>query len=187
MKHRELTAGAAGLSITAAVAIGAVGAAGATSAVPSSVIVKQAYSVKMVPNHYILDGMRFDRDLYTVASGGTVQFRMTAPQEGPHTFTVVASKDLPKTANEAFNCKVCDKLAKAHGADPNSHAPPKFQFLENGVGQHTPPHLDRPGDSGFLPPQRGSTTTFKVTAPKGTTLKFMCLIHGWMQATLEVR
>jgi plastocyanin len=187
MKHRKLTAGAAGLSITAAVAIGAVGAAGARSAVPSKVVVKQKYAQKLVPNRYLQDGMRFNRDVYTVASGGTVEFRMTAPQEGPHTFTVVAAKDLPKTAHEAFNCKVCNTLAKAHGADPNSNAPPKFQFLENGVGQNTPPHLDRAGDSGFLAPPKGSTITFKVTARKGTTLTFMCLIHPWMQAKLKVR
>ena len=36
-----------------------------------------------------------------------------------------------------LNCKICEKLGKAHGADPNSNAPPKFPFLENGVGQAT--------------------------------------------------
>lgn len=187
MKQRKLTVGAAGLLISVAVAVGAVGAAGASGVVPSRVVVTQKAGTKLVPNRYIQDDLRFNRDVYTVASGGTVQFRMTAPQEGPHTFTVVAAKDLPKTANAAFNCKVCNQLAKAHGIDPNSHGPPKFQFLENGVGQNTPPHLDRAGDSGVLPPKKGSTVTFKVTARKGTTLTFMCLIHPWMQAKLEVR
>jgi plastocyanin len=152
MKHRELTV-AAGVPLLAAVAaMGAVGAAGAATAVPKKAVVKELCSIKLLPNRYMQDGMRFDRDVYTVATGGTVQFVMTAPQEGAHTLTVVAAKDLPKTASEAFNCKPCAKLAKAHGADPNGTKPPKLQFLENGVGQNTPPHLDRPGDSGFVPP-----------------------------------
>jgi hypothetical protein len=39
----------------------------------------------------------------------------------------------------------------------------------------------------LVAPKKGSKTLFKVTAPKGTTLRFMCLIHPWMQGTLEVR
>ena len=127
MRHCKLAAGAIGVSVSAVAAIGAVGAAGASGAAPSKVVVKQKFSVKMVPNRYVQDGMRFDRDVYTVKSGGTVELRMTAPQEGPHTLTVVAPKDAPKNAGQVFNCKVCNKLAKAHGADPNSNAPPKLQ------------------------------------------------------------
>ena len=92
---------------------------------------------------------------------------MTAPQEGPHTFTVVARKDLPKTANQAFNCAICNKLAIAHGADPNSEAPPTFLFLENGVGQNTPPQLDRAGDSAFLPPQKGASVRLQGHGEEG--------------------
>ena len=53
MKHRALTAGAAGVAIRAAAALGAVGDAGATSAVPSKVVVKQKPGLKMVTNPYI--------------------------------------------------------------------------------------------------------------------------------------
>ena len=92
--------------------------------------------------------------------------------------------DLPKS----FNCKVCDKLTAAHGADPNSDAPPKFPFLENGVGQATPPVVDRPGDSGITGEgKKGESITLKVGAKKGTTLYFVCLIHPWMQAKLQVK
>ena len=65
---------------------------------------------------------------------------------------VVKKKDVPRTAKQINNCKICQKIAKAHGADPNSDAPPKFLFLENGVGQDTPPNVDRPGDSGVTGP-----------------------------------
>ena len=187
MKHRKLTAGVTGLSLAIGVAV-AGGATAAGGAAPSKVIVKESYSLKMVANRYIQDGMRFDKDLYTVKSGGTVKFVMTAPQEGPHTLTVVAPRDLPKTAEQAFNsCNVCNKIAKAHGAEPNSEQPPKFPFLENGVGQTTPSVLDKPGDSGIVAPAPGSSVTFKVAAKKGTTLSFMCIIHPWMQAKLRVQ
>jgi uncharacterized cupredoxin-like copper-binding protein len=185
MRNRKLVAGVAGMSVAVAVAVGA---AAATSAVPSTVTVKESYSLKMVANRYIQDGMRFDKDVYAVKSGGTVKFVMSAPQEGPHTLTVVAPKDQPKTAEQAFNhCTVCEKLGKAHGAEPRSEAPPKFLFLENGVGQNTPPILDRAGDSGFVSPVKGASVSFKVGAKKGTTLSFMCLIHPWMQAKIKVQ
>jgi plastocyanin len=184
---RRLTAGVAVMSIVVAGVAGLVSSAGAAPAAPKKVVVKQKFGMTMVPNRYIRDEMRFDRDVYTVASGGTVEFVMTAAKEGPHALTVVAAKDLPKTAEQAFNCRVCHELARAHGADPNSDAPPEFKFLENRAGQNTAPKLDRPGDSGFLPARNGNKITFKVTAPKGTTLTFMCLVHPWMQAKLVVR
>jgi hypothetical protein len=85
------------------------------------------------------------------------------------------------------NCKICNKLGAAHGADPNSQGPPKFQYLENGVGQNTAPKVDRPGDSGITGPgKRGESINLKVTAKKGTTLYFLCLLHPWMQAKVVV-
>jgi hypothetical protein len=186
MRERKLIAGIAGLAVAAAVTVGVVGSAGAAGSAPKSVTVKEKWSIKLVPNRYVQDGMRFDRDVYSVASGGTLTFKMTAPQEGPHTLTILAAKDVPKTAQQAFNCKVCNKLAKAHGANPNSNAPPKFLFLENGVGSKIPPKLDRPGDSAVLFPKKGSLVTMKVTAKSGTTLHFICLIHPWMQAKIKV-
>ncbi len=185
MRYRKLTGGA--LVSAAAIAAGAVATAGAATSAPSKVTVKESYGLKMVANHYIQDEMRFNKDVYKVKHGGTLKLVMTQPQEGPHTLTVLAKKDLPKTAQQAFNCKICNQLAKAHGADPNSNAPPKFRFLENGVGQNTPPKLDRPGDSGIIFPKKGDSVTFKVTAKRGTTLHFICLIHPWMQATLKVQ
>ena len=88
---------------------------------------------------------------------------------------------------QLVNCKICNKLGKAHGADPNSDAPPKFPFLENGVGQATPPSVDQPGDSGVTGQgKKGESIDLTVTAPAGTKLYFMCLIHPWMQAEVDV-
>lgn len=142
---------------------------------------------KVKINRYIQDGLRWDKDVYKVKSGGTIHVLNDAADEGPHTLTVVAQKDEPQTGLQVVNCKICLTLAKAHGANPNSDAPPKFQYLENGVGQKTPPNLDRPGDSGVTGPgKKGESIDLKVTAKPGTKLYFMCLIHPWMQGEIVV-
>lgn len=184
MTRTKLTAGAAGLALIAVGGTVAVGATGA--AAPDRAVVKQKFSLKMVPNRYIQDGMRFDKDVYRVKSGGKLKTVLTHPQEGPHTVSLVRKRDLPKTANEAFNCKVCEALGKAHGADPNSDAPPEFPFVENGKGQKTPSDFDRPGDSGVTGPRKGNSFTVDVTAKAGTTRYILCLLHPWMQARLKV-
>jgi hypothetical protein len=184
MKYRRLTAGVAVLVI----ALGATGASVAASArAPKRATIKVTQKIVMKPNRYIQDGLRWNRDVYRVRHNGTLHVVNTAASEGPHTFTVVKKRDLPRNAKEAFNCEICNKLAEAHGADPNSEAPPKFQYLENGVGQDTPPEVDRPGDSGVTGPgKEGEFINLKVTAPKGKVLFFMCLIHPWMQARVKV-
>jgi hypothetical protein len=99
----------------------------------------------------------------------------------------VAQNDEPRTLQQLTNCSICLKLAKAHGANPNSNAPPKFQYLENGVGQKTPPQVNEPGDSGVTGPgKKGESINLEVSAPAGTKLYFMCLIHPWMQAVVNV-
>ena len=140
----------------------------------------------MKPNRYIKDNMRFDKDVYRVNSGGTLKVVLNKPQEGPHTVSLVKKKDLPTNANEVFNCKVCEAIGEAHGADPNSDKPPKFPFVEDGKGQKKPSDFDKPGDSGITGPDKGDSFTVDVTAPAGTTRHFMCLIHPWMQAKLVV-
>src|SRR3954452_23398715 len=162
MKNRRLLAGVAGLCLV----VGVTGVA--VAAVPSRTTVKQSTSFKFVPNRYIQDGLRFNKDVYKVKSGGTVNFVFTVTDEGPHTLTVVKKKDVPKTPRTIFNSPALNKLAMAHGADPNSDAPPKFQYLENGVGENDkPPVLDRPGDSAtFLTNKKGEKISFKVGAKK---------------------
>ncbi|MEA2353425.1 MAG: hypothetical protein QOH38_2223 [Thermoleophilaceae bacterium] len=185
--NRKLIAGVAGMSLMVAGAGAAVVANGASN-VPTTTVVKQKATLSMKPNRYVKDGMRFNKDVYVVKSGGTLKMRLTQPQEGPHSLSVVKKKDLPTTADEAFNhCKPCNQLAEAHGADPNTEGPPQFQYLEDGQGQNEPPNLDKPGDSGITGPNKGDTITFHVTAKPGTTLHFMCIIHAWMQAKVQVK
>jgi hypothetical protein len=184
MTRRKLAVGAVVLCVSPAAAGAAIAA---VSKAPARTTIKVSQSIKVKPNRYIQDGLRWNRDVYRVRSGGTLHVVNTAADEGPHTFTVVKKSDLPRTAAATFNCKICSKLGQAHGADPQSNAPPKFQFLENGVGQDTPPDVDRPGDSGLTGQgKKGESIDLKVTAAKGKTLYFMCIIHPWMQAQVKV-
>jgi hypothetical protein len=183
MKNRKLAVGAAGVCL----AVAASGIAGATSAVPSKATIKQSGSTTMKPNQYVKDTLRWNRDVYHVKSGGTLHLVDSIVSEGPHTFTVVKKADRPKNAAQMQNCKICNTLTAAHGADPNSDAPPKFQFLENGVGSASAPLVDRPGDSALIGQgQKGESLDLKVGAKKGSTLYFMCLIHPWMQSKVIV-
>ena len=160
-------------------------AAGNAASVTRIKAVTSAPTVKI--NRYIQSGLRWNRDIYPVRSGGTLHIVNRAAGEGPHTFTVVRPKDEPHTGLQVVRCLICAKLGKAHGADPSSDAPPTFPFLENGVGQATPPLVDRAGDSGITGAGKlGEYINLKVTARRGTKLHFMCLIHPWMQAEVDV-
>jgi hypothetical protein len=184
MTHRKIIAGVAGL----AVAVGGTGVAVAanSAAAPKKVTVKEKYTLKMKPNRYIQDGMRWDKDVYTVRTGGTLTVLGNKLQEGPHSLSVVKKSQLPRNAKQAFNCKVCNSLGEAHGVDPNSEGPPKFQFVDNGTGQSTAPDLDKPGDSALVGLKKGEKVKMKVTAKAGKTLDFVCILHPWMQARVKV-
>ena len=183
MNNRKLVAGVAVLCV----AVGVSGVAAAATTTPAKTTVTAVQTLKMKPNRYIQDGLRWNKDVYRVKSGGTLTVLNNAADEGPHTLTIVRKKDLPQTAAQAFGCKICEKLGQAHGADPNSDAPPKCQYLENGVGQNTPPSLNKLGDSGVTGEgKKGEKISFKVTAKKGTDLYFMCIIHPWMEGELQV-
>jgi uncharacterized cupredoxin-like copper-binding protein len=171
-----------------AAAVAATGAMAAHATHSSTTTIKAVTTApKVVVNRYIQDGLRWNKDVYKVQSGGKVRIVNMAASEGPHTFTVIVKKDAPRTGAQIVNCRICNQLGKAHGANPASNAPPKYQYLENGVGQNTPPSVDKPGDSGVTGQgKKGESINLTVTAPAGTKLYFICLIHPWMQAELDV-
>ena len=181
--HKILAAGAAALALALAGPVSA-----ATGPPPKQATVRAVQTLQVKINRFVRDGLRWQRDTYIVRSGGTVKLINDAPDEGPHTFTFVKRTDLPRTPKQILgSCKICETLGQAHGADPNTEGPPKFAFLENGVGQDTAPNFDQPGDSAVVDATKGASLTLPVTAKKGTTHYFMCLIHPWMQGKLLVR
>jgi hypothetical protein len=167
------------------VAVGSAAALASGSA-PKHATINAVTSTKVKINRYVQDGTRWQKDVYHVKSGGTITIVNLASSDGPHTFSVVKRSQLPTTANQINNCKICLTIAAEHGANPQSQAPPQFLYVENGKGSSTPPNVDRPGDSAFVAPFQKASVTLKVTAKPGTTLYFMCAIHPWMQAKLIV-
>jgi hypothetical protein len=185
MRSRKLALLSGAALVAAVVAAGAVASSGKQSAVTTVKAVEKLPTIEV--NRYIQVNLHWNKDVYKVPSGGTIHVVNLAADEGPHTFTIVKKKDAPRTARQMVNCRICNALAKAHGADPNSDAPPKYPFLEDGVGQQTPPNVDKPGDSGVTGKgKKGESIDLPVTAAPGTKLWMMCLIHPWMQAEIDV-
>ena len=185
MRSRMLVFGSVLVVAAAAVTAAAMAGTGGQSAVTSVKAVSKPPT--MLVNRYIQDNLRWDKDVYKVPSGGTIRVVNLAADEGPHTFTIVKKADAPRNGLQVVNCRICNALAKAHGANPNSDAPPKYPFLEDGVGQQTPPNVDKPGDSGVTGKgKKGESISLAVTAESGTKLWMMCLIHPWMQAEIDV-
>ena len=183
LKHKLVV----GVSTVALLSGGGAVALAAGGSAPKHANIVAVQTIKVKINRYIQDGLRWQHDAYTVRSGGTVTIVNDAPSDGPHTFSVVAAKDLPRTAAQLQNCKICETIAQEHGANPNSDAPPKFLYVDNGKGTNTAPNVDRPGDSAFIPPKQNAKVTLKITAKSGTTLRFICAVHPWMQAKVVVR
>jgi hypothetical protein len=182
--HKKVVIGAMALCLTASGAGAALAAKGGPP--PSHAAINAVQKVQFKVNRYVKDSLRWQKDVYQVKSGGTLTITNKA-NDGPHTFSVVNKKDLPRTTKQINNCKICQTIAQEHGADENSDAPPTHLFVEDGVGQDTPPSVDKPGDSAFVGPGPGDNVKLTVTAKKGTTLYFLCAIHPWMQAKLQVK
>jgi hypothetical protein len=159
----------------------------AVAATPAGTKTTKKPSIKMlsgfsfVPNRYTQDKTRFDQDVYSLKSGVTISIRNTSSDE-PHTLSIVKKSQVPKTPRTLGGCfegGVCGELAQAHGF-PEGDGPPAVPVVNKGADG-----LDTPGDSAvFNPNQRRS---LKLTAKKGTTLYFICIIHPWMQAQIRVR
>lgn len=119
-----------------------------------------------------------------VPSGSTVAFaNVSGKQSGEaHTVSVVSAARLPRTVQDVLTCgapgTICFDIFKNH--DPDLDFNPPFTKLVN----RGTPGLNQEGDSRLLLP--GDTSYAKISAPAGTTLHYICVIHAWMQATITV-
>jgi hypothetical protein len=154
---------------------------------PTHATVNAVQKVQFKINRFVKDALRWQKDTYQVKSGGTLHI-VNKAHDGPHTFSIVARKDLPRTVKQINECSICQKIGQEFGiTDPNSEAPPPHNYTEDGVAQDTPANFDKPGDSVFVGPNPGDSADAKITAKKGKTLYFMCAIHPWMQAKVIVQ
>lgn len=129
------------------------------------------------PGKSVTDDQRFQSRRIQAKSGGTVNFVNKSKTEDPHTISVVET--LPK----GFDCEECGAIEESHELDPNTGMPGVIFADAGGDGG-----FNTAGDSMVVSPPGapGSSGEIKVTAPAGTTLKLLCIIHPWMQAKLKV-
>src|SRR5690242_5708941 len=102
MGVRKVLVAAALMSAVVAVASGTAGAARHGAAASVTTIKAVQGPPKFEINRFVQNTLRWNKDTYSVPSGGTLHIVNMAADEGPHTFTVVAQKDLPKTLQGLF-------------------------------------------------------------------------------------
>ena len=119
---------------------------------------------------------RFEPEVITVPSGSTVTWRHDDSGSDPHSITIITNKrELPHDF-EGENCKACQAAQKGHFSGKRP-----VPVLNAGA-----PGLDREGDSLLMRPKRGATVSTVISAPSGSTLYYVCIIHPWMQAMIKV-
>jgi hypothetical protein len=161
------------LGAALALALTSGGAAAATKAPATQKLAIVGHSAFKV-NQLAFDNQRFSVSTFAIRSGGTVTLVNRARTEDPHTISLVTKAQLPTS----FDCEVCGAIFGAHGGGEGGG--PANPVVDVGA-----PGYDQPGDSTFVAPH--ARLSFKVTAPAGTNLHFLCAIHPWMQGRIKVR
>jgi hypothetical protein len=89
---------------------------------------------------------------------------------------------VPRSPGKVLNCgspgTICDTIFTSLAPDPQGN--PTKSVVDVGTAG-----IDQAGDTIVMEPKK--STKVKVSAPKGTTLNFICGIHAWMQGKLRVR
>jgi hypothetical protein len=165
-----------------AVAVAAVAPAAALG--PATATLTTTGKTVFKPNRYIQDGVRFGRDVTAIRPGGRLTIVDRTAQ--PHTFSVVRRGQVPSNLREMEACfsprGICGKLAVEHGAvnpETGEEQDPTVPLVNVGAAG-----FNAPGDSVILEPRK--RRTFRITAKAGKDLYFLCAIHPWMQAKLDV-
>ena len=114
-------------------------------------------------------------------------------QVGPHTFSLVEKKLLPKTEKEMKNCfspgAICLAIAIAHEFDPETEEINKQDVEVGKDGWDTPFDSADEGAEGdsWYTETKDETTKRKVKAKAGTKLTYFCAVHPWMVGTVKVK
>jgi len=130
----------------------------------------------------ISDTQRFKKRKIKVHSGGTLTIVNKAKSEEPHTFSLLNKEARPDSAEELFACEACDALIRQH--DTNGDEEPDALTVNAGAEG-----FDSPGYSQFIAPPDapGDQATLNITAPAGTRVFGICLIHPWRRGKVVVK
>ena len=130
---------------------------------------------KVAINSVLLSTLRFSPGPVTIKSGDTVTWVDADAVDGaPHTITIANAEDLPQTFFDIiFACVPCGPALAGHfpGGPP---------VLVLGDGE-----LSTPGESLLF--FEGGSVSSVINASPGTTLYYLCVIHPWMQGTINVK
>jgi plastocyanin len=185
----------------AAVAVAAIGIGGAGTAMaaktkpaPKKITITTSDKSSYKINRGVFEGLKYNKDVYTVKSGGTITWISNAKKQdaGPHTLSLVkAKKYLPRTKKAIDACGngggVCGPLGAAHEFNPQTGAVAKPIYDTGKPGFDVGGTKKTAGDSVYSDPTTPKTVKIHVSAKKGTTLYLVCAIHPWMQAKLLVK
>jgi hypothetical protein len=154
----------------------AVTSASAGSLPPPSAVVK-AKGTNQNLHWKVADG--------TLPTNGTLKVVNKTNQD--HTFSLVEQSALPDTNSEFRHCfdtpagqHICRWVFKAHKQDGFASIVDTNNDGFNDLFDIAP--NKQLGDSLFL---QKKPEQVSVTAPPATTLHFMCIIHPWMQASIQ--
>ena len=168
----------------AALIVAVVPAVAATRKAPSRASVTAVHRPDLKPNRDLgqSDDLRWLRGTTRIKSGGALTLRNLTRGQTPgtpneiHNFSIVTSRQIPRTQLEALDCRVCKAINERHKFDDTT-GKPRIAVVNRGSKG-----IDRPGDSVAF----AGTRKARVTAKPGRTLRFICAIHPHMQGKLEV-
>jgi len=127
-----------------------------------------------------------------VRAGSKLRIRNnTEPQKGgPHTFSLVNRKLVPKTEDEMKACGrdfkgICGEIVDWHEVDLQSGEVGRNPVEVGKEGWNRQGNLKRIGDS-WVAEKENQSLSREVSAPEGRTLHFFCAIHPEMQGKIRV-
>lgn len=123
----------------------------------------------------------------TVARGQELEIvNDTNPkQDGPHTFSLVKDRFIPKTREEQKKCDICFSIAKAHKLNFKTGEVRKDSVDKGAEGWNRMFNDEKSGDTWYTE-KRNDSQSRVVSAKVGKTLTYMCAVHPFMRGKIEV-
>ncbi len=128
----------------------------------------------------------------TVASGSILRIKnlTSGTQVGPHTFSLVDPRAVPRTRPARRACfsprHICLAIAKWHGFRPPNTITINPAKAGRAGWDTEGNALSKKGDSWFAGGKRGRSFQQVVSAKPGTVIHYMCAIHPFMNGSIRV-